>query len=445
MLKAAEIVVILSILALFVEDFIASSRRNAWYSLYSPTIVLGGLILYYTILGPVQSLFINGDVLMNGVDHRDYLFSGWFAVFIYYLFVRLGYSCPSVTTSPYINTTSAVPSTYIYKVGFYLFFAGIMLYLSTISFDLIITQLNPFDSVDSDGSTSSAMIESGSFKNYFLYSINLAIPGLALMFSSLLRQRKGYILFSLSLLVTTLLFLTEGFRYRIAILLMSLLVLWLFRYKKKLPILLISIFLFFFIFVSSLIGAIRVYGSGLDLTKVQDFSPTELAQGKGLGEDKVFLATAAIVDQTPSLIPYVGLTPIQNLILFPIPRSILPDKPDASYVKDSLEKIYGNAAYSAGVAFLNIGEYFLVAGWFSLVPAAFITGYFLKKLWHWFLLRSSEPLAQCAYLIHCAFLLMLLSRGYIAQVAMLYVFTVFPSLLIYYRLSRRVKNVRFSQ
>lgn len=444
MLNPSEIFVIILILSLFLEDFASSARLKNWFALYSPTLILGFLILYYTVLGPLQNILLTGEAFANGVDHRQYLLSGWIAVLVYYLFVRVGYAMSGLKSKSYIYSTASVPYSYIYKVGIYLFFTGTLLYLSTLSANSVFSQFNPFDAVDASSSDSSDVVfQSGSFRNYFLYSLNLAIPGVVLMFSSALRQKKGYLLVLISFIVSIALFLTEGFRYRIAILMVSLLVIWLFSIKKKLPIFLIALFISLFIFVSSLIGAIRIYGSGLDLSKVEDFSAAELASGKGLGEDKVFFATAAIVNQTPSIVPYVGISPILNLILFPIPRSLLPEKPDASYVKDSLEKIYGNAAYAQGVAFLNIGEYFLMAGWFSLVTCALITGFFLKKLWLWFCVRSDEPLAQCVYLIHCAFLLMLLSRGYISQVAMLYVFTVLPSLLIYNKLAKRVNFIDY--
>ena len=74
-------------------------------------------------------------------------------------------------------------------------------------------------------------------------------------------------------------------------------------------------------------------------------------------------------------------------------------------------------------------------GWFSVVAAGFLIGALLRQLWTWFLWRQYEPLAQSIYLLSASYLYVVVSRGYLPQVVMLYVFSVLPLFCVYWRLS----------
>jgi hypothetical protein len=66
----------------------------------------------------------------------------------------------------------------------------------------------------------------------------------------------------------------------------------------------------------------------------------------------------------------------------------------------------------------------------------FLLGFFYKNLWVWFLANSDNPLVISAYAVTVIYLYVILSRGYLPQVTMLFFFSVYP---VYYVI-RKVKQ-----
>ena len=91
---------------------------------------------------------------------------------------------------------------------------------------------------------------------------------------------------------------------------------------------------------------------------------------------------------------------------------------------------------------MNYAEYYLIAGFPSLILISFGLGYLVRRLWNWFLVRSHEPFAQCIYLLSSTYLYVVISRGYMPQVVMLFGFTVVPLFWLYRRWSTPVSAIQ---
>ena len=87
---------------------------------------------------------------------------------------------------------------------------------------------------------------------------------------------------------------------------------------------------------------------------------------------------------------------------------------------------------------MNYAEYCLIAGFPSLTLLSFGLGYLIRRLWNWFLVRLHEPLAQCIYLLSASYLYVLICRGYLPKVVLLFGFTVAPLFWLYRRRSTPV-------
>jgi hypothetical protein len=149
------------------------------------------------------------------------------------------------------------------------------------------------------------------------------------------------------------------------------------------------------------------------------------------------MTTGAVMTRVPLILPYVGLTPIINTLLFPIPSALLPTKDSIGYLLNAFNSVYGND-FSTGAAIMNYGEYFLMGGWPVVIIMFLIIGWLMRRLWYWFLWRRSEPIAQVCYTSGVTFLYVVISRGYMPQVAYTFAFVVLPLFIFYHYASKRV-------
>ena len=187
----------------------------------------------------------------------------------------------------------------------------------------------------------------------------------------------------------------------------------------------------------ALIGETRSYGTGLDLSN----SVNLLRSFNGIfSEAKVVFTTGKLIELIPENIPYVGLTPVINTILSPIPSFFIDNKSTTDYIFDAISTIYGSRERSIGAAFLNFAEYYYMGGWFSVIFCSSLIGMLYKFCWKWYLSRRDEILAQVIYITNLMFAYVLISRGAMPQAAMIYFFTIMPLIIFYYKLSKRVSN-----
>ncbi|MBT1705340.1 O-antigen polymerase, partial [Chryseosolibacter indicus] len=292
--------------------------------------------------------------------------------------------------------------------------------------------LNPLDAADGVEKIT------GGFANYLNLALNIIIPGIALLFGYYVRTKKGKWWFLITFTLAFCLFVTLGFRYRIVLLVGSLAIIYYLLKQKRPNLIWSTICVFFFISFMGIMNLSRSYNRGLDLTKLQG-KDTRGYYESGLQEAKIFQTSGAVLTLVPDKHPYVGLRPVIATLLFPIPSAIYTEKNSADYLFSVLDTIYSKK-YSKGAAFLMYAEHFLALGWFGVVIGGFAIGWFFRKLWNWYLINRFNPLITVAYAITVIYLYVIISRGYLPQVTMLFFFTVFPIYLVINAIKRKFRN-----
>lgn len=425
------LLLILEFICLFIWLMASPKARLAWAQ---PTIIASVIYFYYTILGPLAAL-ITANYFDRQVNLRDAFKMGWQGAAVSFASFLIGYyfSRPRLITPKFISTFNSDQS---FRLGlaFNLISICIFILLSgTQTFFLISLFLGNSQVLEAEN------FSLGGFYNYFALSVNLFIPGNLLLVSSSLKSRRNTPEVILWLIISSFVFILLGFRYRLAMLFAGIIIIRLLAKGRSPNLFKLTLVLLLFIFFAGLIVITRTYGLGLDLQRLNEVNISDVF-ALGLSESNIFLTSGAVMSLVPFSIPYAGITPFLNVLLFVIPASLLPSKNTFGYLSDAFSVVYGSATEASGAFILNYAEYFLIGGWPVVIAMNFILGFLFRRVWFWFYLRQQEPLAQVVYVTFVIYLYMIISRGYLAQVVMLFCYTVLPGFLAYYFLARPSKT-----
>ena len=434
----------LLLLGLFGFDLQRIFRSRDPLAFFQPHLFLMAFMAYYLIGGPVDRL-IQGDWSERGRDFRyavPYALAGGA---LFYGAVSLGYH-QLYGWKPLRRFAPPFSEQRAQLLGQRLCWIALGIYF-IVNGPRLIAQINPF-TARSTVLDAARGLDLGAFANYANNAINLLIPGVLLLFTCWVRQRRGLSSVVIWTLVSVGLFTTLGFRYRIVILLVPMLMLWFLARGRRPSLTLLSLTGLGLLLFAGVIGLTRAYGQGLDLTELQGLSLGELfssALSAGLDETHVFLITGAVIENTPGVYGFVGLQPLISTLLMPIPSALLPDKgAGAEYLFNALQYLFpiGSEDYAIGAAFMGYAEYYLMAGWLSLAAMGLLLGGLLRCLWNWFNPRRNEVLAQVAYVSTCGYLYVVVSRGYLPQIVTLFAFGVAPLFVLYYWQARPLQRAQ---
>lgn len=418
---------LLQILGLYSWCWTRSSHRLAWFQ---PPLVLSVIFIYYTVLGPLQALQA-GDWTDRGMNLRYGFSVSWQGASVAFASFLVGYGLLRQRLAPPTHTTSFRPSQ-AWRLGRTLNIIGLSLFALT-SGPALLSWINPFTA--RDAGVLSAGLDLGFLVNYAFLAINLLIPGILLMTAAWAKSLSNPTELVLWILVSVGLYTTLGFRYRLALLSSGMLILWFLARGRQPSIFVVIPSLLALLALAGLIGMTRLYGQGLDLSNLEGVAFADIILA-GFSESVVFLTSGAVMTLVPDAIPFAGFTPLINTLLYPIPSALIPGKDSSNYLFHATGVVYDSAVNNTGSAILNYAEYFLMGGWPALIAGYILLGWLFKRLWLWFSSRRSEPIAQVTYVCTVVYLYLIVSRGYLPQVAMLFVFTVLPLFVYYYRMNK---------
>ncbi len=409
-------------------------NKNFKLSIAHPLIMHNIFMFYYAVFIPVIQVVFN-QTNNRGFDFREQYILGWQGALLSVISVFIGYSLKHKVKkgSKYCNLNYES----LWSIGLSINIIGILSFMLIMGFDL--SNLNPFAG---ESQSIDFLAYRGGFKNYFLYTQDFLVSGSLLMFASSYTTKKNFPITLLSVLMSATLYLNQGFRYRLLFLFLSLIIFLLYKEEKLNARRSIIIGLFAIIFGSlsmTLIGAIRNYDQGLDLAKINIESNVILNIVK-TGESTVFSTTSGIINLIPKTLPFENFYPIFKTIIHPLPSAFF-DKDAGDYAFKILDGVFGFKDIYKGAAYLNFGEFYLMFGWFGIFIFNFLLGYLFKKLWIWINIHREEPLAIIIYILNVNYIFMVISRGYLPQIAHLYFFSLFPVYAIYfYKLKRKLTN-----
>lgn len=393
--------------------------------IWSPLSVITVIYSYYLLLGPFNAI-ASGDTSERLVEMRPFYSAALMGGFISLLFICLGFMAnrkkgKKFPTIPQQDKWLAYYGKWIVLAGFILF---------TISTRGNITNLiNPLDAQSVPDRAG------GSFANYLNLSVNFLITGITMLFIYFIRTKKGFWWFAIPCLLALGIYTSIGFRYRIILLMSSVVASYYLTNRIRLSAVVATAGVFVLISLMGIISLTRSYNRGLDLNQLNG-EESDSYFDSGLREALIFQTTGAVIELVPEEYPHVGMEPIVSTLLFPIPRAIYPQKGSARYLFDFLDYLFG--AYGRGAAMMSFGEYYLAFGWPGLIVGSFLIGWFARRLWNWFLANQRNPFVIAAYSCTVMYFYVVISRGYLPQVTMLFFFTVFPVYAVIYLVKRKV-------
>ena len=244
---------------------------------------------------------------------------------------------------------------------------------------------------------------------FMTQSVNLLIP---LTLVLLVRERFSPLAL-LVLAIVLFVFLQAGFRFRILIMLAS--VISAYTLQRGIKVGILGGFLGMSVGLPLLIllGTIRRYGQGIDLSGFQMERLNSTSSNFGGEFGCVYSFDYIAAHPLPPLSPFepwiIGITRL-------VPSFLWPDKPSAQYVKYYISGATEAGAEQAGIAVPQHAEILVQMGWWGLVPLAFlyfsIAGWLVKRVAY---TGREVRLAGCA-IIPTYFGYYMQTRGYFFQI-----------------------------
>lgn len=391
------------------------------------------VFLYYTVIGPYLAIK-NNDTYFRLLEHRPFVLIGWESALLAFLSILIGFQ---LVKTPKLQ---ALPPILELNVNY----ANLGRILTIITMIGIIGLVgtgglvNQFDVINASGA-SSLLGGGGAFRNYLMHSINLLVGASCFYLIATMKKKNQLPWLIFVFLFALAVFTRQGFRWRHVIIGMSLLAVFHLIKGKRINVVLLSALAVLGIIVMGFIESTRNYGSGLRYDTEQSLSGEDLFE-RGLGESSVFMTTGLLVAKTTIDNDFIGFDPVIQAIAMPVPRILWPGKPSGDYIK-KIQDLYSweHELAGIGVAVLNFGEYYLMFGFMGIVVGCLTLGLVFKVVWRWFLLNRDNPLAIVVYAVFFSYIYVIISRGYLPQVVMLFVFTVFP---LYWIFRRKMKNLK---
>lgn len=410
-------------LMVLIMGILISNYLKTYRHVWSPLTIVALIFGYYCILGPQQAVS-SGKTMERLVNMRPYYESAFWGALVSLSFIIIGFNL-NKKRGKFIYANNSSIEAFLNDYGKRITIIGFIMFTIYVGGD-IAQLINPLDA-------EAVTTIGGSFANYLSLGVNLLIPGITLLFAYYLHTKKGLLWFTIPCIVSIGLFITLGFRFRIVLLMGAIVMIYFLIKGKKPNLVLAGIGTFLFIAFMGLINESRTYGRGLDLDKLDNSKKSFYESG--LAEALIFQTSGAAIDIVPERHPHAGFAPITSALLFPIPRALFPEKGSADYLFNFLDALFGKQ-FSKGAAFMMYGEYYLAFGWVGIIFGSMLIGWFYKNIWATYLANPHNTIIISTYSVSVIFLYVIISRGYLPQVTMLFFFTVFP-LYLTQRLARK--------
>ncbi|HLF34049.1 MAG TPA: O-antigen polymerase [Cyclobacteriaceae bacterium] len=425
MLSFEENVYVLSMLVISVTILVKNYRQRNPLEFWSPLTVISLIYFYYVLVGPLLAIR-NNETYFRFIDHREYVVYAWRISFIGLIGIISGFTLGRKKTI-YNHVESEIHSEKdnVKKNGFRLFLIGL---LGLTIFSGLGGVINKVSFWDINAFARPGY--EGAFRNYFLHAIDFFIPAIVILFIYVIKRKFSVFWFLVFLFLALAVYTKEGFRWRYVVLGLSLMITYYCVVHKKPGLILITVIIISGIAFMGFLGLTRNYGRGLDLTSITGKSNTEIFL-EGFGESSIFMTTGLLVKDVPELFDHINFDPLIQTIAMPVPRMIWPGKPSGDYI-EIYENLYGSKQFGYGTAVINFGEYYLSFGYIGVFVGGFLIGFFYRKIWDWFRRRPNDEAAIAFYAIAISYLYVIISRGYLPQVTMLFFFAVFPAYIIYW-------------
>ena len=251
------------------------------------------------------------------------------------------------------------------------------------------------------------------FLNYLVQSADWFTTAFVLLFAFARRGRGALLpLFLAGCAVYT----TIGFRYKLVILLLAPVVFWYLSTGRRPGLRLLLLSAVGAMLLIGGVGSQRIKMRAGERVELEELTFTEASEAFNRDVD-LYQPFMAILDAYPEEHDFLWGGSYAYLAVHPIPRALWPDKPQPPVWEIVRASFGSDAARVAGVAYPNIGEFYVNAGLLGIVVGMAAFGIFLRALYAYTLGSVANPWTRVIYAIALPFLIQVVSRGYFVAIA----------------------------
>lgn len=246
---------------------------------------------------------------------------------------------------------------------------------------------------------------------YLTYLVSLFV--LSSFFIHASSSYKRNIVLPLILILSSISYILEGFRFRLLILFFSFICFY-YLYPKVKKVkwhIIVPLFLCFYISMT-VIEMTRSYGRGLNIEKIENLDSESLKEDASESR-MVYEFSGLVMQKYDESSSWKYFEPLLTAVCMPIPRAVFPWKPDGYYLREANIKVLGTIQY--GSAFLYLVEAFISFGWLGVILSGLFLGVLSKLFWLNYLKHQYSFGAIALLACYNGVLYVLVSRGYMAQ------------------------------
>ena len=384
-----------------ITSWLSKDQSQIW----NPVTFLGLTLIYY-VVPPSFS-----DISMWGGDRAEYQYVFYITLVIFYISVLLGFRTKHKPGFRKWNCLFTHENAQRY--AFILFLIAIVCYVPFRGFRTTIS---------ADDAT--VLSERTGLVSYFIDLIALFVSACCLAWVGLKNSKgigmKKRIVIFIILYFTLVMFIVGGFRYRLVMLMLAMATTYhlypqprRINYKVFVPIAVAAYLLF------AVMDTARKYGAGINMSAAKEFTLKDAS--KGAAENaSVCSYSITVTSRMYETGDRFGFEPIVTAIFMPIPRFLLPWKPDASYLKLAESSV----SASGGAAFLGFTEAFTAFGFLGVILYGFLMGWLSKRIWVNYQNNKESVGAIVLLGLFNGFCYVWISRGYMAAAFNIFIYYV---------------------
>ena len=411
---------------IIVYTLVGNYFSKKYYLFWSPLTFISLIYFYYVICAPLILMSVLGDVYYVGVKLTANASVSWIAACLSLVSIQIGFRLYKGSKIRFwkLNFNYNVSL----KIGLILFMLGLFIYSIHNGFNFnLISSKNKIE-----------FTNEGNFSMYMGQAVSLLVCASILFVPAIVQKRK-YLYLIIPIIISFLVFLSGGFRYRLVYLIIALATFYHLYTNKRVKILYWVFFSSIIYLSMGIIETTRNYGNGLDLDKVAGQTTLDIAL-TGLNEGKIFFYSGKVIEEVEKKDIYIYFEPFITALLMPIPRKILPSKPDGSYLVEIQNLVMRSSRENPGAAFLHYAEAFFSFGWIGVFINGLLLGILSKFFWINYLKNPKNILTIASIALFNGFTYVMISRGYLAQQFTLYCFyIIIPLWLVKKIYSLRIK------
>ncbi len=414
------------------------ASKDDW-RLFGPFGVLMVAYLYYCAVGPMVRHLI-GDMGFQGIGFESSL--GWSAgaALISFLGVVCGYALrrrPGEVVYPALNQSKGWFGTSLIMYG--VFYCGLVISVGGDPRAL-------YNIIGDGGDFERDGMGLMGFQTYLYLGMSCMIAPCVVML--VLSQghlfRRG-----LALLLTAnlfLVFITTGFRIRIAFMLLALLCIMMLRLRanpawfKGFKVVIMSRLAILGVVCVTLLVAMssaRKYGKGVDLEQLREIDGQQMLIST-FNDSVIYFVGGAVVEHVANEAGHTYLETYHAGLLRMVPSAIYGEKPKPVTLEIIANAMGGNvAASNAGFAVPFYIEHYISFGWLGLIGGSVLVGCAAAAVEN-LAIRHKRPLAYLAYALLSAYAFVYFHRGYFPQQLDYLMFIAGVPLFLFYLFRKRL-------